>query len=210
MKISKLASAVFAAAGTILLVGSVVLCAVALNRPSEGIQPPEGAEECARAVLEAIDGGDFSGAAAYLYGQPSLGLDREPATEEGRLIWDAYRDSAAVTACDGCYSEGTDIFQTAEVTAMDVSAVMAQLDSRAAALLKQELDAEEDSAELLDENGELPRQRKDEIETQALRQALAEPETVTRQITFQLIEQDSQWWVVPDQAMLDILSGGLS
>ena len=41
-------------------------------------------------------------------------------------------------------------------------------------------------------------------------QALAEPETVTTQITFQLVEQDGQWWAVPDQAMLDILSGGLS
>ena len=49
----------------------------------------------------------------------------------------------------------------------------------------------------------------DIYEPQALTaEALAEPETMTAQITFQLIEQDGQWWVLPDQALLDVLSGG--
>ena len=43
----------------------------------------------------------------------------------------------------------------------------------------------------------------------AFQEALAEPETVTAQITVQLIEKDGQWWALTDQARLDILSGGL-
>ena len=39
-------------------------------------------------------------------------------------------------------------------------------------------------------------------------QALSEDaQTVTRDVTLGLIYQDGAWWVVPDQALLKIISG---
>ena len=210
MKLSKLAAGLFAAVGTVLLIGSIVLCFVGLNRPSEGIQPPEAAQNCADAVLEAIDSGDFSGAAERFYGQPALGLDREPATAAGKQLWNAYRDSAAVETAGSCYVAGTEICQDAAVTTIDLSAVAAQLDSRAAALLSQMLAEAEDPAQLLGENREIPQNLKDQTLTQALTEALAAPDTVTRQVTLKLVQQDGQWWALPDAALLDVLSGGLN
>ena len=145
----------------------------------------------------------------YFYGAPALGLDREPATAEGKQIWNAYRDSIAVTTDGYCYGEGTNIYQTAKVTAMDITGTLSQWDKGAGELLKQKIDAAEDPAVLLDEGGDVPQTLKDELRGQALTQALADAKTVTTQITFQLIERDGQWWAVPDQAMLDVLSGGL-
>ena len=144
-----------------------------------------------------------------MYGKPSLGLDREPAAAEGKLIWNAYRDSIAVTTDESCYGEGTNIYQTAQVSAMDIPAALSRLDSEAAALLNQRLETAEEPAALLDENGEVPQTLKDELRTQALTQVLSDAKTVTTQITFQLIEKDGQWWALPDQALLDVLSGGL-
>ena len=77
-------------------------------------------------------------------------------------------------------------------------------------LLKQKLDEQEDHFALLDEDGQIPQTLRDTLRAQAFEEALADPETVTTQITFQLIEKDGTWWVVPDQAMLDVLSGGLN
>ena len=210
MKVSKLASAVFAVVGTVLLVGSIVTGFVALNSPTRAVKPTQEANACAQSVLRALDDGDLSKVGEYLYGKPTLGLDREPATTEGKQLWDAYRDSIAVTTDENCYGEGTNIYQTAQVTAMDIPATLSQLDKRAGELLNQRIDAAEDSALLLDENGEVPQTLKDEIRGQALTQVLTEAKTVTTQITFQLIEKDGQWWALPDQAMLDILSGGVN
>lgn len=209
MKISKLASGLFAALGSILLVGSIVLSFAALNKPE--IQPPAEAKQCAEAVLNALDDGDFAKVGTYLYGEPALDLDREPDTAEAKQLWNAYRDSVSVQTEGSCYGEGTDVYQTAEVTAMDISSVVSQLGSRASALLKQKLEAAGDPAGLLDENGEVPQYLKDEIRAQALTEALADsPKTVTGQITMKLVQQHGQWWAVPDQTLLDILSGGLN
>ena len=209
MKISKLASAMFCAAGTVLLVGSVVMSFVALGRPTTAVEPTREANDVARSVLSALDHGDLSKVGTYFYGAPALGLDREPATAEGKLIWNAYRDSIAVTADENCYGEGTNIYQTAQVTYMDIPQTLSQLDKRAGELLKKKLDEQEDHFALLGEDGQIPQTLKEELRTKAFQEALAEPETVTAQITFQLIEKDGQWWALPDQAMLDILSGGL-
>lgn len=209
MKISKLASAVFAVVGTVLLVGSVVVSFVALNSPTKAVKPTREVNDFAQSVLYALEH-DLGAVEGYLYGKPSLGIDREPATTEGRELWNAYRSSISVTADEGCYSEGANIFQTAQVTYMDIAQTLLDLDRRAGELLKQKLDAQEDKTALLGEDGQIPGKLREELRTQAFRQALEDAKTATTQITFQLIEKDGQWWVLPDQAMLDILSGGLN
>lgn len=209
MRISKLASAVFAVVGTVLLIGSVVMSFVALGRPTTAVEPTREANDVAQSVLSALDHGDLSQVGTYFYGAPALGLDREPATAEGKQIWNAYRDSITVTADEGCCAEGTTIYQTARVTALDISEALSRLDEEAAALLNQKVETAEDPAALLDENGEVPQTLKDELRAQALTQVLADAKTVTTRITFQLMEQDGQWWVLPDQAMLDVLSGAV-
>ena len=210
MKISKLASAVFAVVGTVLLAGSIAVSFAALNSPAKAVKPTEEANAFAQTVLSALDDGDFPAVEGYLYGKPSLGLDREPATEEGKRIWNAYRDSAAVAADERCFGEGTGIYQTAQVTVMDIGETLSGLDRRTGELLKQRLDTQEEHTALLGEDGQIPQALRDELRAQAVKEALAEPKTVNTQITFQLIEKDGQWWVLPDQAMLDILSGGLN
>ena len=210
MKISKLVSGLFAALGSVLLAGSIVTSFAALSKPAKAVKPTQEANACAQSVLRALDDGDLSKVEEYFYGKPTLGLEREPATAEGKQIWNAYRDSIAVTTDGYCYGEGTNIYQTAKVTAMDITGTLSQRDKGAGELLKQKIDAAEDPAVLLDEGGDVPQTLKDELRGQALTQALSDAKTVTTQITFQLIEKDGQWWAVPDQAMLDVLSGGLN
>lgn len=210
MRVSKLASVLFAVLGTVLLVGAIVCCFWALGRPDKAIEPAEAADVCARSVLSALDCGDFAAVERQLYGKPSLGFDREPATAEGKLLWDAYRDSIVVTADEACYAVGTDIFQTAQITALDIEQTLSELDRRAQVRLQQELEAQEDPFALLEENGQIPQALKDSIRMQALQDVLAQPVKGNTQISFQLIEKDGRWWVLPDSAMMDVLSGGIN
>ena len=210
MKISKLASAVFAVVGVVLLVVSIGASFFALSKPAKAVKPTEEANVFAQSVLNALDSGDFVAVESHLYGKPSLGLDREPSAPEGRELWNAYQSSIKITTDERCYGEGANIYQTAQVTYMDIAQTLSGLDRRAGELLKNKLDAQEDHTALLGEDGQIPQKLKEELRTVAFREALAEPKTVTTQITFQLIEKDGQWWVLPDQAMLDILSGGVN
>ena len=211
MKLSKLAAGLFAAAGIILLAGSIVLCLTSWNRSAASLQPPEAAQACAEAVMEAVDSGDFAAAAKFLYGQPDLGVDREPAQEAGKLLWQAYRDSISVEFQGDCYGAESDFYRDARVTALDIAGVTAQLDSRASGLLQQRLESAEDPEQVLGENQEVPQALKEEILMQALNEALAQAEnTVTRDVTLKLVNRDGQWGAVPDKALLEILSGGLN
>ena len=209
MKLSKLASAVFAVVGTVLLVGSIGASFFALSKPEKAVKPTQEANAFAQSVLSALDSGDFVTVESYLYGKPNLGLDREPSAAEGKELWNAYRSSMEVTTDERCHGEGANIYQTARVTYMDIAQTLSDLDRRAEELLKNKLDAQEDSAALLGEDGQIPQKLKEELRAAALQEALKDAKTVSTQITFQLIEKDDQWWVLPDQAMLDILSGGV-
>ena len=56
----------------------------------------------------------------------------------------------------------------------------------------------------------MPEALPEDMLTQALTEVLTEQEpTVTRKVTLKLVNQDGQWWVVPDAALLEVLSGGL-
>ena len=113
MKLRKIAAGLLAAAGSLLMIGAVVACLGAVNKAATPVPQPEGVGEFAQEFLDTLDKGDFSGAAKCLYGSPDLGLDKEPATESGKQLWQAYRDSVSVEYSDYCYSEGTNLYQSA-------------------------------------------------------------------------------------------------
>ena len=67
MKLSKLASAVFAVVGTVLLVGSIGASFFALSKPEKAVKPTQEANAFAQSVLSALDSGDFVTVESYLY-----------------------------------------------------------------------------------------------------------------------------------------------
>lgn len=210
MKLGKIAAAVLAVAGSILMIGSVIGCLSAVNKAATPVPQPDGVREFALEFLDELDKGDFSGVEKCLYGSPDLGLDEEPATESGRQLWQAYRDSVTVDYSDYCYSEGTNIYQSAKVTTLDLSAAMGKLGSTAAEILKTTLETAEDPTALLNEDGTIPDALRQQALSQALTQVLIHGKTVTREMTVRLVKQDGQWRVVPDGALLAVLSAGLS
>lgn len=209
MKIARFFGVIFGLLGTALMLGSVVLCLSSLNKPAELLETPAAAVECAEEMMEAIAAGDYASAAKVMYGQPDLGVDREPSDTLGVMIWDAFLDSISYEFKGECYATDTGIAWDATVTALDIPSVTGSLNTRVHTLMTQRMENAADMAELYDEENNFREDLVEEVLSQAVVQALAEDgQLVTRDVTLNLICRDGQWWAVPDQALLQAISGG--
>lgn len=194
MKIARTFATIFGCIGAVLMAGALVLCLVYLDKPAGMVGMPTDAMACSEEMMDALASGDFAQAANKMYGQPDLGVDRTPADAVEAMIWDAFVDGISYEFVGVCYGADTGICRDASLTTLDISSVTENLQSRAQALL----DRDEESQNTMTE----------EILRQAAEEAIREDaEFVTRNVTLKLIYRDGQWWVVPDQALLQAISG---
>ena len=211
MKIAKFFSAVLALLGTVLMVGSILLCLVSLNAEPRLMEVPDGAREQAVSMLDAICAGDYETASGLMYGQPDLGAGREPAEEEGALIWDAFVQSISYEFSGEPYATENGIAFNLRMETMDLSAVTARLEERTQAQLQKRVQTADDVAMLYDEDNNFREDVVEEALSVAVQQALSEDAaTLSRELTLNLIYRDGQWWVVFDQALLEAISGGVA
>ena len=208
MKLARFFAYVFACIGTVLLIGSMGF--FLLNRNAEGkiLELPGEAVACSEAFAQALNAGDLEAAAERIYGAPDLGVATVPAEPETAALWDAFRDSLSFSYGGDWSIVPTGLARTGTVTAVDVGSLMEKLPERTQALMNQRIASAEDLTELYDEQNNLRAEVVTEILRQALQQAISEDaRTVTREVTVKLIKWDGSWWVVPDQALLQMLSG---
>lgn len=210
MKLAKFVGALFGLAGTVLMVGAIVVCLGSLDAPVRIVEYPQAAMERSEEMMDAVASGDFEAAAGVMYGQPDLGADREAEDEVGRLIWAAFVDSISYEFHGECYATDSGISRKASITTLDIASVTANLRDRSQKLLSDRVAAATDMAELYD-GEEFREDVVMEVLKEAVEQALKEDaETVSRDVTMNLIYRDGDWWVVPDQALLKAISGGVS
>lgn len=170
--------------------------------------PPE-ARQQAEKVMEALCSGDFSEAQTMLYGNPDLGVNREPADPVGAMIWQAYVESLDYELVGDCAASGTGLSQKVKIISLELSSVTEQLGSRARVLLNEALEKAEDVSEIYDENNEYRPELVQSVLQEAAAQALEEDARYSYEIiTLQLVYDEGQWWVAADEALLHAVSGG--
>lgn len=207
MKMSKFFSGVFGVLGVLLMTGTVMLCLMSRNAQPRMLESPEAASAQAQRMMDALCAGDYDTAGSCMYGQPDLGAG-EPEDEVSRLLWDAFTDSLSYEFTGVCSVTDAGITRKAAVTALDVTKVTQSVPQRARALLEQQAEAAASPAEIYDEHNAYREELVNQALLDAAKQALDESaETVTRDVTLNLIYRDGAWWVVPDQALLQIISG---
>ena len=200
----KLFSSLFAVVGTLLMVGTALLCLLSLNAQPHVLVFPQEASLQAQAFAEAVTRGDLESAGQYLYGQPELTADADWDDPAKSRIWDAYLESLSCVPVQDPKAENDGIQWQVRIKMLDISALMESWQQQTSAILASEQDGEED--ETLDE------QAQEEIIsaalTQGLEKALAgERKTLSQEVTLNLIYREGQWWVSPDAALLQLLSG---
>lgn len=197
----KLFSSLFAVVGTLLMAGTAVLCLLSLNAKPHVLTFPQEAGMQAQTFAEAISKGDLESAGKCMYGQPELTADADWQTAEKMQIWDAYVESLSCTPVQDPKAENDGISWQVQIKMLDISALMESWQQQTEAILASQLGSEEEGEEPSEEAVSAAL-------SQGLEKALAgERKTLTREVTLNLVYRENQWWVSPDTALLQLLSG---
>lgn len=210
MKFSKCIAILFGLMGIALAVFAVKLGFSAMDAQPELVQVPEPARERAEALLDAVCEGDFTAAGEMFQGQPSLGVDRPAADEAGVLVWNAFVDSLSYEFLGECYATDSGVAWDVRLTALDMTSVTGALREHSQTLLSQRVEQAQDVSEIYDENNDYREEFVMDVLMDSVAIALEQDaQYVTKDFTLNLVYQQGQWWVVPEEALLEAISGGI-
>ena len=199
----------FGVLGVILAVTALLICLTQREAEPKLLGGAPGAERCARAMMEKLSHGDFQGASAYLRGTPSLMADVQQLDGAAKLIWDAFATSLNAVPQGECYATVFGVAQDYTLSSLDVPEMIRQLREFAPAVLETRLEAAEDMSQVYDENHEYREDFTRSVLEEATGEVIAASALREATVTVQLTCQDGQWWVVPEEALLTAISGGI-
>ena len=210
MKIARIFAGLFAAAGLVLMLGTVGLCLANLDAPVKVDQIPEGAVQRSQELMDAVSAGDYQAVSAQIYGQPDLGFSGSLEDSVSDRFWQAYLDSLSYEFLGDCYVTDAGFARQVRLTALDLPAMVQDMQRRCHDLLQQRVEAATEMEELYDEENNFRQDLIDQVMDQAVEEALQqEHKTVSYDVVLDLVLRDGQWWAVPNQALLVALSGGI-
>lgn len=209
MKNTKLLSSLFAVLAAVLTVGTVALSLLSLDAPARLVTVSDSAEQCTREFMDAFCRGDHAAAGGLMLGQLQLEPDQEPASQLAALLWEAYGSSLSYAFAGECYASDSGLCRDVTLTALDIPGVMALLKERSQDLLARQAAAT--AADLVfDDEGHY--QEAFVMEVLCAEAAVILEEggvTASRELTLELTRRDGQWWILPEQELLDAISGGM-
>lgn len=208
MKIARFFAVIFACIGAVLLIGSMGFLLLNRNADVRVLELPKEAVSVSDAFAQALNEGDLEAAAQLVYGQPDLGVSTVPADPESAALWDAFCRSISMEYSGQCAAVQSGLVRTGSITTLDVASVTEKLPERVQSLVNQRIAVAENLSDIYDEQNHFREDLVDDLLWQALQQALIQDaRTATREVTIILVNRDGSWWVVPDQALLQALSG---
>ncbi len=209
MKIYKVLAAVFAVLALAAAVAGVTISLRHIQSEPVLVEAPEEARQRAVALMDAVCAGDYELIQLQLYGQPELGLDREPADAVGKLFWQALMESRSYTVVRDCYATDDGIAIDVVLVSLDMDSVTGNLQSRARSLMELRVKQAEDTTEIYREGGEYREDFVMAVLEDAAREALQEDAEVTQwELTLRFVYSGDRWWVRPDGELLAAISGG--
>lgn len=174
------------------------------------VEQPEAARTQVNTMLDALCAGDYDTVSACLYGNPSLGINREPEDEVGRIFWEALEESFAYEIPGDFHATDSGVALDVKISAMDINSVTQNLRQRAQTLLEERIAQAEDPSEIYDENNEYREEFVMDALHDAARDALKEDaRDITWELTLNLIYENGQWWIMPEKLLLEAVSGGI-
>ena len=185
----------------------------ALTAPTRGtlmVDTDPEAKDTVRELMEAVARGDLEGAGGYILGTPRFTVpDRDQETVES-LLWQYYYDRLTYTLEGNLYPGDRGLSQDVTVTLPDLKAMTERMGELAPEILTERIEAADSMEEIYDDQGNYRQDVTDGVILEAAKKAMEESvETRQESLTLQLCYVNGQWWVRPDMALLDILSGGM-
>ena len=199
----------------LLALGAAVfgICLAIGNRDADTVLVTPAPEALATAdrLVEALSQGDYEAAEGLILGSPDLGIDREPESDTGKLLWNAWQESLTFTATGDPAATDSGIARTYAVRYLDIGSVTANLKERSQALLEKRVKAAKNMSEVYDKNHEYREDFVMKILYDATVDALKEDAQYTETtVTVSLVFREEKWWALPDENLLNVLSGSFA
>lgn len=208
MKVARFFAVIFAVLGVLLLLGSMGWILASRDAPVRVLEVPQGAVQCSEAFASALENGDLAAVAERMYGQPDLGIDGVISDPETALVWEAFLEQMRFSFTGKCYPVDNGFARDASIEVLDIARVTEKLPELTQTLINQKIASAERLEEIYDEAGRFHPELADQILREALQQALSQdPEVICRDVAVKLVNRDGVWWVVPDQMLLQTISG---
>lgn len=209
MKRRSVISAGFGLLSVLLAAAAVFLTITCRDARPVLLYVPETVSQRVEEMMDAICCGDFSSARKVMYGNPDLGVDREPEDAVNRAFWNAFVSSLDYELVGEPYATQSGIAQDVKIISLELSTATEKLGQRAQALLQQGMEQAEDASEIYDGANGYKESFVESVLQQAAQQALEEDVRYSYNVvTLQLVCSGDQWWVMPDKALLSAISGG--
>ena len=208
MKATKFFSAVFALLGVCTAVFAVYLGFSNKDAVPMLLEKNDQARTQVVSMMDSLCQGDFESASGCMLGQPLLGVDREPAEALGKLYWDAYLESISYELEGDCYPTEKGLAQKVKITCLNLKSATDGLHDATVKLLEQRVEMAEDLDLVYDENDQYRQEFLMDAVYDSAAALLDAAEMKTLELTLNLSYQDGQWWVVADNGLLDVISGG--
>lgn len=210
MKISKIFSGIFAVLAIAIAVATIVVSIYAMNSKTVLLQASEEALDTVDMLMDAVAEGNYNEAGALMYGMPDLGVH---ATSDavGQLVWDSFVESISYELVGGFHATDSGLAQNVKITSLDMKDVAVKLGTYAETLLTQRVEEAEDMSQVYDAENNYREDFVMSVLVDAAAMALEKDAVYTEQeITLSLVYKQGQWWVMPEQALLSAISGGIA
>ena len=202
-------NAFWAVLAIVFTAAALVFCVLGTNFGTLSASPGGNPQETVSRFFEAVVAEDYDTAYACLGNYAGLGLEYVPETEDGKLLYDALKQSYGFTLRGDVARDGMKATQTVAFMHLNLNAVKNDASERMAALLQTKAE-ERGREQIYDASGAVRPAVMDEVYREALQQAL---DTGTRyytssDLTVQLEYIDGQWFITADSPLISALSGG--
>ncbi len=161
------------------------------------------------AFMDDICRGDYSAAYSRLKDYSTLGLENQPGSEAGRIIYDTLRSSYDYQLVGNCTIDKLNAVQTVRLKYLDLGSISDDVQTHTMAALESIVQSRAHN-EVYDDNSQYLPEVATEAYLTAVGEVMAEPEKYYRSVEFDVNAEysDGSWKIITAPAMLKALNGG--
>lgn len=200
----------FWAVVAILLAGTgLCFCVVGMSLGTLYAEPAGDPQGTVASFFKSIQEGNYPEAYQCLSNYSSLGLENQPASEEGRMLYDALRASYEYTLRGECEKNKLTAKQNVALRYLSVPSVMEAVERKVDIVLAEVVESRTRN-QLFDEEGNYLQSVKDEVYRRALSDVLSSSELyyTSKDLQITLEYSDGIWQMTAEHDLISALAGG--